>query len=176
MFGKIKNNYNSKTSVNLFLPNFFLAADCRLVTRYYYVRTYTSYTTYYTTGCGLWSRCRASRQVKTIALSFLLRPHPFSILPNDREPALPATPLQCKPRLYLSVTDREHLSSDKASYISKHLQNSEHCRTLCSADCIYVLDHACSSFHLKIKKAIRIQRKQPSLNQQLHQVNLKLCL
>jgi len=34
--------------------------DCRLVTRYYYVRTYTSYTTYYTTSCGLLFRCRAS--------------------------------------------------------------------------------------------------------------------
>ena len=71
---------------------------------------------------------------------------------------------------------REHLSSDKASHISKHLQNSQHCRTLCSADCFHVLDHASSSFQLQIKEAIHIQREQPSFNQQLHHLNLKLSL
>ena len=69
---------------------------------------------------------------------------------------------------YFSTRAREHLSCDKASYIFKHLQNSQHCRTLCSADCFHVLDHASSSSQLKLKETIHIQREQPSLNQQLH--------
>ena len=35
-------------------------------------------------------------------------------------------------------------------------------------------DHASTSFQLKIKEAIHIQKELPSLNQQLHHVNLKL--
>ena len=63
--------------------------------------------------------------------------------------------------------------SDKASHIFKHLQNSEHCRALCLVDCFHILDHASMGFQLKIKEAFDIQ---PSLNQQLHHVNLKLSL
>ena len=72
------------------------------------------------------------------------------------------------------VIIREHLASDRASHILKHLQDSEHCRALCSADSFHVLDHTSTGFQLKIKEAIQIQREQPSLNQQLHHVNLKL--
>ena len=60
----------------------------------------------------------------------------------------------------------EHLVSDKASHIFKHLQNSKHCCIFCSVDCLLILDHASTSFQLKIKEAIHIQREQPSLNQQ----------
>ena len=67
----------------------------------------------------------------------------------------------------------EHLVTDKASHIFKHLQNSEHCRALCLVDCFHILDHASMGFQLKIKEAFDIQ---PSLNQQLHHVNLKLSL
>ena len=68
---------------------------------------------------------------------------------------------------HLPTLVREHLASDRASHIFKHLQNSGHCRTLCSADSFHVLDHASTGFRLKIKEAIHIQREQPSLNQQL---------
>ena len=47
------------------------------------------------------------------------------------------------------------------------VENSERCRALCSVDCFHILDHAPTSFQLKIKEATRIQREQPSLNQQL---------
>ena len=59
---------------------------------------------------------------------------------------------------------------------SKHLQDSAHCRALCSADSSHVLNHAPTGFKLKTKEAIHIQREQPSLNQQLHHVNLKLSI
>ena len=75
---------------------------------------------------------------------------------------------------HFSTRVREHLVSDRASHIFKHLKDSAHCRTLCSADNFHVLDHTSTGFQLKIKEAIHIQREQPSLNQQLHHVNLKL--
>ena len=75
---------------------------------------------------------------------------------------------------HFSTRVRKHLVSDKASHIFKHRQNSERCRALCSVECFHISDHASTSFHLKIKEAIHIKREQPSLNQQLHHVNLKL--
>ena len=50
----------------------------------------------------------------------------------------------------------EHISSDRTSHIFKHLQNSEHCHTLYSNDCFSILDHASTTFQLKIKEAIHI--------------------
>lgn len=61
---------------------------------------------------------------------------------------------------------RKHLVIDRASHIYKHLQNSEHCRALCSVECFHILDHASTGFQLKIKEAFHIHRQQPSLNQQ----------
>ena len=75
---------------------------------------------------------------------------------------------------HFSTSVREHLVSDRASHIFKHLKDSARCRALCSADNFHVLDHASTGFQLKIKEAIHIQREQPSMNQQLHHVNLKL--
>ena len=66
---------------------------------------------------------------------------------------------------------KEHLTSDRASHIFNQLQNSEHCRALRSADCFHVLDHASTTFQLKIKEAIRIFREKPSLNRQLGHPN-----
>ena len=79
-----------------------------------------------------------------------------------------------KPAGIFSTSVREHLVSDRASHIFKHLKDSTRCRALCSADNFHLLDHASTGFQLKIKEAIHIQREQPSLNQQLHHVNLKL--
>ena len=75
---------------------------------------------------------------------------------------------------HFSTRVREHLVSDRASHIFKHLENSEHCCALCSVDCFHILDHASTTLQLKIKEAFHIQREQPPLNQQLHHVNLKL--
>ena len=47
---------------------------------------------------------------------------------------------------------------------------AEHCCALC----FHILDHSSMGFQLKIKEAFHIQREQPSLNQQLHHVNIKL--
>ena len=77
---------------------------------------------------------------------------------------------------HFSTRVREHIFSDRTSHIFKHLQNSEHCRTSCSSDCFSILDHASTTFQLKIKEAIHIQWEKPTLNHQLYHVNLKLSL
>ena len=71
---------------------------------------------------------------------------------------------------HFSTRVHEHLVSDKASPI---FHNSEHCRALRAVDCFHILDHASTSFQLKIKEAIHITREQTSLNKELHHVNLK---
>ena len=64
---------------------------------------------------------------------------------------------------HFSTRVREHLVSDRASHIFKHLENSKHCHDLCSVDCFHILDHASTTFQLKIKEAFHIRREQPSL-------------
>ena len=71
---------------------------------------------------------------------------------------------------HFSTRVREHLVTDKASHIFKHLQNSEHYCALCSVDCFHILDYASTGFQLKIKEAFHIQRQQPSLNQQYYYI------
>ena len=56
----------------------------------------------------------------------------------------------------------------------RHLKDYPQCHALCSTDNFHGLDHTSTGFQLKVKEAIHIQREQPSLNQQLHHVNLKL--
>ena len=73
---------------------------------------------------------------------------------------------------HFSTRVREHIYSDRTSHIFKHLQNSEHCRTLCSNNCFSILDHASTTFQLKIKEAIHIQWEKPTLNHRLCHVNL----
>ena len=54
---------------------------------------------------------------------------------------------------HLSTRVREHLVSDRTSYIFGHLHNSPQCGTLCSDECFNILDHASTKFQLKIKEA-----------------------
>ena len=74
---------------------------------------------------------------------------------------------------HFSTCVKGHLTSNRASYAFQHLQNSEHCRALCSADCFHVLDTASTAFQLK-KGGNSFSERTTPLNQQLHHVNLKL--
>ena len=42
---------------------------------------------------------------------------------------------------HLSTRIREHLNRDRTSHIFQHLQQSEACRSSCSAECFKVIDH-----------------------------------
>ena len=77
---------------------------------------------------------------------------------------------------HLSTRIREHLVSDRTSRIFRQLDNSPQYRTLFSADCFNILDHASTTFQLKIREDILIQWEIPTLNHQIHYVNLKLSL
>ena len=77
---------------------------------------------------------------------------------------------------HFSTRVLEYLSSDKSSYIFKHLLSSERCRQSCSADCFEILDSAPTKFQLKLKEAMHINWEKPNLNQQVHHVNLRLTL
>ena len=48
--------------------------------------------------------------------------------------------------IFLYTRVREHLVSDRASHIFKHLKDSPRCRALCSADNFHVLDRASTGF------------------------------
>ena len=51
---------------------------------------------------------------------------------------------------------REHLATDRASHIFKHLQQSVDCRTSRSSKCFGILDHATANFQLKIEESLHI--------------------
>ena len=53
---------------------------------------------------------------------------------------------------HLSTRVREHLISNGTSHIFRYLHNSPQCRTLCSDECCNTLDHAATTFQLKIKE------------------------
>ena len=65
-----------------------------------------------------------------------------------------------------------------ASHIFQHLQNSEHCHILCSADCFHVLiGSRLNYFSTQDKRGYSYSERTTPLNQQLpHDVNLKLSL
>ena len=88
---------------------------------------------------------------------------------NNHHPrdSLPTT----SPTFYFKLPYIGHFSA-----ITQKESRQSDCRALCSTDNFHVLDHASTSFQLKIKEAIYTQREQPSLNQQLHHVNLKPSL
>ena len=58
---------------------------------------------------------------------------------------------------HLSTRVHEHLVGDRISHIFKHLHNAPQCRTPCSDEYFSILDHASTTFQLKIKEAIYIQ-------------------
>ena len=68
----------------------------------------------------------------------------------------------------------EHLMSDKASHVYKHLQSSRTCRDSCSAESFTILDSAASSFQVRIKEALYIKWEIPTLSQQLRHLDLPL--
>ena len=64
----------------------------------------------------------------------------------------------------LSARIKEHLETDKKSYIFAHFVNNETCKALRTENCFEIIDSASNPFKLKIKKAMHIIWKKPSLN------------
>ena len=77
---------------------------------------------------------------------------------------------------HLSTRVHEHLVTDKASNIFKHLNSNVRCKSMSSSNCFKIIDFAETAFQLKIKEALHILWDKPLLNQQIKHVNLKLIV
>ena len=75
---------------------------------------------------------------------------------------------------HLSTRINEHLHTDKKSHIYKHLQESERCKELANADCFSILDYSNTTYQRKIKEALYIKWRKPSLNKQVKSYNITL--
>ena len=71
---------------------------------------------------------------------------------------------------------KEHLKTDRASHIYKHLNSFEICRSVCNEHCFKIIDQASSYYDLKIKEALHILWEKPLLNVQVKHFNIKLAL
>ena len=67
---------------------------------------------------------------------------------------------------HLSTRIKEHLETDKKSHIFAHLVNNETCKALSTENCFEIIDSASTQFKLKLKEAMNIIWKKPSLNKQ----------
>ena len=75
---------------------------------------------------------------------------------------------------HFSTRVKEHLKTDKASYIYKHLHSSNSCLSNCSKDCFKIIDLALTSYDLTSKEALHILWEKPTLNIQVKPFNIKL--
>ena len=77
---------------------------------------------------------------------------------------------------YLSVNIKQHLETNKKSYIFAHLVNIETCKALSTENCFELIDSASIPFRLKLKEAMHIIWKKPSLNKQQNDVSISITV
>ena len=77
---------------------------------------------------------------------------------------------------HLSTRIKEHLETDKKSHIFAHLVNIESCKTLSTKTYFEVIDSISTPFRLKLKEAMHIMWKKPSLNKQQKHVSISLTV
>ena len=65
----------------------------------------------------------------------------------------------------------EHLETDKASAVYKHLHENVDCNRVCNTDCFSVVDRASIKFQLRIKEGLLISKYKPVLNGQVRSYN-----
>ena len=68
----------------------------------------------------------------------------------------------------------EHLYTDKASAIYKHLKENNDCKSTCNRESFSILDKASTEYQLRIKEAFYIQKLQPILNKQSKSISVEL--
>ena len=77
---------------------------------------------------------------------------------------------------HLSTRIKEHLETDKKSHIFAHLVNNETCKALSTENCFEIIDSASFPFRLKLKEAMHIIWKKPSLNKQQKHVSISITV
>ena len=76
----------------------------------------------------------------------------------------------------LSTRVKEHLETDKKSHIFAYLVNNETCKALSTENCFEIIDSASTPFKLKLKEAMHIIWKKPSLNKQQKHVSISITV
>ena len=67
---------------------------------------------------------------------------------------------------------KEQLETDKKSHIFAHLVHNEICKALSTENCFEIIDSASTPFKLKLKEAMHIIRKKPSLYKQQKHISI----
>ena len=77
---------------------------------------------------------------------------------------------------HLPTRIKEHLQTDTKSHILQHLNEYSNCKDLCDDSCFIIIDHASSSFRLKLKEALHITWLKPVLNKQKNHVSITILV
>ena len=77
---------------------------------------------------------------------------------------------------HLSTRIKEHLETDKKSHIFAHLFNNETCMALSTENCFEIIDSASTPFKFKLKEAMHIIWKRPSLNKEQKHVSISITV
>ena len=77
---------------------------------------------------------------------------------------------------HLSTRIKEHLETDKKTHIFLHLVNKETCKALTTENCFEIIDSASAPFKLKLKEAMHIIWKKPSLNKKKKHVSISITV
>ena len=68
---------------------------------------------------------------------------------------------------HLLTRIKDHLQTDTKSHILQHLNENPNCRDLSDDSSFILIDHASSSFRLKLKEALHITWLKPVLNRRI---------
>ena len=77
---------------------------------------------------------------------------------------------------HISTRINEHLKTDKASHVYKHLNSNSECKEVCNVTCFSILDTAPTTYQLRIKEGVYIGWEEPSLNKQVKHLSSTLSL
>ena len=77
---------------------------------------------------------------------------------------------------HLPTRIKEHQQTDTKSHILQRLNENLNCRYLCDDSCFIIIDHASSSFRLKLKEALHITWLKPVLNKQKNHVSITILV
>ena len=77
---------------------------------------------------------------------------------------------------HLSTRIKEHLETGKKPHIFTHLVNNETCKALSTENCFEIVDFAATPFRLKLKEAMHVIWKKPSLNKQQKHVSISVTV
>ena len=72
--------------------------------------------------------------------------------------------------------DLNGLKNDKKSHIFAHLVNNKTCKALSTENCFEIIDSTSTPFKLKLKEAMHIIWKKPSLNKQQKHVSISITI